>query len=96
MDPDDDIESDEFFVLPQLLGSVKVDVTADFYDGEDKVYTKEISREISALEATAWEPGKAYNYTIGLPSAAKPIEIGTVTVGGWGNTVSIELNTDQQ
>lgn len=96
MDPDDFIESDEFFVLPQGLASVYVNVRADFYDGSDKVFTKTISREISASEAIAWEPGRAYNYTIGLPSAAKPIEIGTVTVGGWGNSVNIELNTDQQ
>lgn len=90
------IESSEFFVLPQGLESVYVNVTADFYAGSDKVFTKTISRKISATEATAWDPGKAYNYTIGLPSAAKPIEIGTVTVGGWGDPVNIELNTVQQ
>ena len=84
--------SDELLVMPQALGSVTFSITADFYDGSDKVDTKTVSGTLSRTGNTSWEPNNSYNYTISLPSAAKPIVIGTVGVNTWGADTVIELN----
>lgn len=84
--------SDELLVMPQDLTSVTFSITADFYDGSDKVDTKTVSGSLKKGTNATWEPNNAYHYTISLPSAAKPIVIGTVGVNTWGEETVIELN----
>ena len=85
--------SDVLYVLPQALADVEFSITAEFYDGDDLVYTKTVGGTISRNTYDSWQPGYSYEYTIQLPSSAQPIEFGTASVNGWETVTGIELNS---
>lgn len=88
--------SNELLVMPQDLANVTFTIEAEFYSGEDLVYTKTFNNQSIIIgDNNKWEPNTYYNYTIKLPSAASRIEFGSQTVQGWGDPVDIELNTTQ-
>lgn len=85
-------DSNEYYVIPQDLSNVTYTITANFYQGNGLVSTKEITAK--AFDETVnhdWEPGKSYIYTINLPSAGNKIEFTVPDVKGWESS-SIELN----
>lgn len=99
------VASQEYFVMPQGLTSIKYYITADFYDNYNQVVAtktftgKTMINKITEAgednevdtEINTWKNGYAYNYTISLPTAAKPIEF-SASVSGWKNGGTIELN----
>ena len=99
------VASEEYFVMPQGLNSITYSITADFYDDNNQVVATKtftgktminkitepgVDNEVGNVIST-WENGYAYNYTISLPTAAKPIEF-LATVPNWKNGGTIELN----
>lgn len=105
VDDDHMVASDEYFVMPQGLTNITYSITADFYDNNNQVVaTKTFTGETMInkiteagednevdTEINTWKNGYAYNYTISLPTAAKPIEF-SASVSGWKNGGTIELN----
>lgn len=99
------VASEEYFVMPQGLTSITYSITADFYDNNNQVVaTKTFTGKtminkiteagvdnVVGTEIDTWSNGYAYNYTISLPTAAKPIEF-SATVPEWKNGGTIELN----
>ena len=96
------VNSEEYFVLPQTLTDVvKFSITATFYDNNNQVvavktFTGETivnyNNAQTPVSIAEWEPGYVYHYNISLPTAAKPIEFGTPTIGNWESGGVIELN----
>ena len=91
------VTSAEFFVLPQALSTVTYSMNATFYDSADNVVdilplSGSIGTDKDANVTDAWAPGMAYQYTIGLPSSAQPIEFGTIGVNGWPAYTPVILN----
>lgn len=89
--------SEEFFVLPQDLINVTYSMTATFYNEDDTVVdilplSGSIGTDTYGSVTDKWVPGMAYQYTIGLPSSADPIEFGTIGVDGWPAYTSVVLN----
>ncbi len=99
------VASEEYFVMPQELTSIKYSITADFYDNNNQVVATKTFTGVTMInkiteagvdnavgtEINTWSNGYAYNYTISLPTAAKPIEF-SATVPEWKNGGTIELN----
>lgn len=99
------VASEEYFVMPQELTSIKYSITADFYDNNNQVIATKTFTGVTMInkiteagedntvgtEIATWSNGYAYNYTISLPTAAKPIEF-SATVPEWKNGGTIELN----
>ena len=96
------VNSEEYFVLPQTLtGVVKFSITAEFYDNNNQVVAVKTftgntivnnNDAVPSVSIAEWKPGYVYQYTISLPTAAKPIEFGTPTIGSWVPEGVIELN----
>ena len=104
-----EIPSDEYFVLPHqtLSDVVTFAITAEFYDDNNQVVaTKTFSGKTivnntvppansneSPVSVAQWQPGYVYNYIISLPTAAKPIVFGDISVvEDWTSGGTIELN----
>lgn len=92
------IISEEFLVMPQDLTNVEFSIKAEFYDDNNQVVAeKELNLPVLGTEENSkqmWKANTVYNYTIGLPTSAAPIQFGTIDVSTWGTTEDIELNTD--
>lgn len=99
------VTSNEYFVMPQALTNIEYSITADFYDANDQVVATKTFRGATMInkvteagddnavntEINTWKNGYAYNYTISLPTAAKPIKF-SASVSDWKNGGTIELN----
>ena len=96
-DTDDEVTSDEFYVIPQALtdDGIKISFTANYKQGESIVSTQNVDLTLKkvdqVLSHTSWTPGYSYVYTIGLPQTATPIEFGTPSVSTWANGGTITL-----
>ncbi|MBQ4519880.1 MAG: fimbrillin family protein [Bacteroidaceae bacterium] len=93
------IISEEFLVMPQdLTNVVEFSIKAEFYDDNNQVVAeKELNLPVLGTEENSkqmWKANTVYNYTIGLPTSAAPIQFGTIGVSTWGATEIIELNTE--
>lgn len=87
------VTSEYYLVLPQDLSAITFSIKATYYDGNDVVYVKEFEDQtVSIGQNSIWAPNTVYDYTISLPTAAKPIEFGSVEVSDWGDATVIELN----
>lgn len=86
--------SSEYYVIPQDLSNVTYTITANFYQDNGLVSTKEITaKPFDDVVDHDWEPGKSYIYTISLPSAGNKIEFKVPAVKGW-ESIPLELNED--
>ena len=92
----DEVTSDEFYVIPQALtaveGGIKVTFTANYKQGTSVVSTQNVNLYLNKNEHTSWTPGYSYVYTIGLPQSATPIEFGNPSVSTWkdGGTITLQ------
>lgn len=95
--------SEDYFVLPQALESIKFSIQATFYDDNDQIVAVKTLENITIDPATqdgnnsyaqqgSWKNGTYYHYTISLPTSAKPIEFGSIGVTGWAEAIGIQLN----
>lgn len=95
--------SEDYFVLPQALESIKFSIQATFYDDNDQIVAVKTLEDItidptiqdgndSYEKQGSWKNGTYYHYTISLPTSAKPIEFGSIGVTGWADAIGIQLN----
>lgn len=93
---DDEVTSDDFYVIPQALtavdGGIKVTFTANYKQGSSIVSTQNVDLYLNKDSHTSWTPGYSYVYTIGLPQSATPIVFGTPSVTTWadGGTITLQ------
>lgn len=89
---DDNHATNQHFVLPQQLGTIKASFVAKYYDEYNNLvetipYTDIVlgGETVTGLDGEYWKPGYAYNYTADLPVTPTYIKFTVTVEPNWEN-----------